>query len=142
MASTRYFTVHERPVVVALRDNGSSDALVLEDETGAFVRDPSYVERVAEAGKGVLEHSAEELDAIVATLRVGIVGRLLVRAVTWKNTGFAGFPYTATVGHVVLTMRVNDDPGEPVYTLMAKDDELADMDDWPAAWSKGPESMA
>ncbi len=141
MASTRYFTVHERPVVIATRDDGSADALVLEHETGTFVRDRSYVARVSEAVTGVQEHSAEELDAIVATLRVGIVGKLLVRTIAWKNTGFAGFPYTATVGHIALTVRVND-PSEPVYTLMAKDDELADMDDWPAAWSKGPESMA
>ncbi|MEO8797186.1 MAG: hypothetical protein ABI551_04815 [Polyangiaceae bacterium] len=142
MASTRYFTIHERPVVIATRDDGSTDALVLEDETGTFVRDRRYVARVSEPGTDVQEHSAEELDAIVATLRVVIVGKLLVRAIAWQNTGFAGFPHTATVGHVTLTVRVNDEPDEPVYTLMAKDDELADMDDWPAAWTKGPESMA
>jgi hypothetical protein len=56
--------------------------------------------------------------------------------VTWKHTGDAEFPYTADVRNRRFTIRINDFPAEPMYTLIAEGRELQDLDDWPSAWVK------
>ena len=55
--------------------------------------------------------------------------------VTWKHTGDAEFPYTAEVEGKRYTIRVNDFPAEPLYTLISEGTELQDLEDWPAAWA-------
>ena len=52
----------------------------------------------------------------------------------WKHTGDAEFPYTTDVRARRFTIRINDFPAEPMYTIMAEGKDLEDLDDWPAAW--------
>jgi len=54
--------------------------------------------------------------------------------VVWKHTGNAEFPYTADVRSRRFTIRINDFPAEPMYTLIAEGHELKHFDDWPSAW--------
>lgn len=54
--------------------------------------------------------------------------------VVWKHTGDAEFPFTADVRNRRFTIRINDFPAEPMYTILAEGKELEDLDDWPAAW--------
>jgi hypothetical protein len=56
-------------------------------------------------------------------------------AITWKHTGDAEFPYTAEVRGQTYTIRINDFPAEPLYTLLSEGAELTDLEDWPPAWS-------
>jgi hypothetical protein len=55
-------------------------------------------------------------------------------ALTWKHTGDAQVPYTADARSRRFTIRINDFPAEPMYTLIAEGRELQDLDDWPSAW--------
>jgi hypothetical protein len=55
-------------------------------------------------------------------------------AVAWKHTGDAEFPYTADVRQRRYTIRINDFPAEPLYTLTSDGNELQDLEDWPPAW--------
>jgi hypothetical protein len=57
-------------------------------------------------------------------------------AVVWKHTGDAQVPYTADARSRRFTIRINDFPAEPMYTLIAEGRELQDLDDWPSAWVK------
>lgn len=54
--------------------------------------------------------------------------------IVWKHTGDAEFPYTAEVSGRCFTIRINDFPAEPLYTLLVDGNELADLEDWPSAW--------
>ncbi len=56
--------------------------------------------------------------------------------VAWKHTGDAEFPYTADVRNRRFTIRINDFPAEPLYTLIAEGRELQDLEDWPGGWEK------
>jgi hypothetical protein len=60
--------------------------------------------------------------------------KLTDAAVEWKHTGSGEFPYTADVRGQRFTIRINDFPAEPLYTLISDGVELQDLDDWPAAW--------
>jgi len=59
---------------------------------------------------------------------------LLQVAITWKHTGDAELPYTAEVQGRTYTIRINDFPAEPLYTLISEGTELRDLEDWPPAW--------
>lgn len=59
---------------------------------------------------------------------------LTAEALAWERTDDGEFPYTAVHDGQRLRIRVNDFPAEPLYTLIADDHEVVDLDDWPAAW--------
>lgn len=56
--------------------------------------------------------------------------------ITWRETGDAEFPYQASADGKQLTIRLNDFPEEPLYTLLVEDLESGHFDDWPATWRK------
>jgi len=55
-------------------------------------------------------------------------------AIVWEHSGDGEFPYRATVEGQTLTIRVNDFPDEPLYTLFVGDIEFEDLEDWPPLW--------
>ncbi|MEU7874056.1 hypothetical protein [Dactylosporangium sp. NPDC049140] len=63
---------------------------------------------------------------------------LTERPIAWEHSGDGEFPYHAEVDGRTLTVRVNDFPAEPVYTLIVDGAELADLDDWPRSWRRPP----
>ncbi|GIH25638.1 hypothetical protein Aph01nite_39480 [Acrocarpospora phusangensis] len=58
--------------------------------------------------------------------------------IAWAHTGDGEFPYRADVGGDALTLRVNDFPAEPLYTLIVNGHEHLDLDDWPRSWVRPP----
>jgi hypothetical protein len=59
--------------------------------------------------------------------------QLLGADVQWEATGDGELPY-AFDG---WTVRVNDFPAEPLYTLLCEGFAL-DLEDWPASWVRPP----
>ncbi len=56
--------------------------------------------------------------------------------VQWAATGNAIVPYRANVGAQLWTIRVNDFPAEPLYTLLIDGRDVGSFNDWPAAWQR------
>jgi hypothetical protein len=56
------------------------------------------------------------------------------RRVEWRRTGSAERPYEAEIDGRRWTVRVNDFPAEPLYTLFIDGVQAGDLDQWPAAW--------
>ncbi len=63
---------------------------------------------------------------------------LTATPIRWEHSGDGEFPYHAEVDGRTLTVRVNDFPAEPLYTLIVDGDELVDLDDWPTVWRRPP----
>lgn len=59
---------------------------------------------------------------------------LTERAVVWTHTGDAEFPFAAEVDGRRFTVRINDFPAEPLYTVISDGVELYDLEDWPTIW--------
>ncbi|TBW41419.1 hypothetical protein EYW49_00270 [Siculibacillus lacustris] len=56
--------------------------------------------------------------------------------ISWEKTPSAEFPYEAEHEGKKLSIRINDFPEEPFYTLFV-DLELAEnFDDWPKNWKR------
>jgi len=56
--------------------------------------------------------------------------------VEWLATGGAQQPYQSKVGAAVWSVRVNDFPAEPLYTLLVNGASIGDVEDWPAPWTR------
>lgn len=56
------------------------------------------------------------------------------RRVTWRATPSAEHPYEAEVDGRRWTIRVNDFPAEPMYSLLVDGEVVEDLEEWPAAW--------
>ncbi|MET7425669.1 hypothetical protein [Dactylosporangium sp. NPDC005555] len=63
---------------------------------------------------------------------------LIATPIRWEHSGDGEFPYHAEVDGRALTVRVNDFPAEPLYTLIVDGSEMVDLDDWPTVWRRPP----
>ena len=132
----RFYSVNDRPVKLALLPDGGVDALVLDGSTGALVPDRSYFARVSDLERDVQSLTEEQFDALVAECRRTLSDRRRSSALQWESTGDGEVPYRALVDGRALSIRVNDFPAEPLYTLLVDGHEVEDLDDWPSAWMK------
>jgi hypothetical protein len=58
------------------------------------------------------------------------------REVSFRRTASAERPYEAEVDGRRWTVRVNDFPAEPLYTLLVDGEPVEDLDAWPPAWRR------
>lgn len=59
---------------------------------------------------------------------------LVRERVVWESTDDVEYPYRAAIGDKVLTLRLNDFPDEPLFSLLVDGAHVADFDDWPPHW--------
>lgn len=131
-----YYAVNDRPIKIVQLPDGSSDALAFDWKTGGFVPDRSYFARTLEHGKDIDQLTEAQFTGVVAALRQPICEKLHAMPLVWEHTGDGVVPFRTSVGERTLTVRVNDFPAEPLYTLLVDGDEVEDLDDWPDAWHK------
>ena len=132
----RYYAVDGRPVALVATPGGGAEALAVDGATGGLFPDPGFLGRVgaAGAGEGVERLTEDAFARLVAARRRPIADGLRASAIVWESTGDGEVPYRARAGGRTLTVRVNDFPAEPLYTLLVDGQEVEDLEDWPAAW--------
>jgi len=128
-----YYAVNDRPVKLVELADGSLDALVFDFSTGGFVPDRSYFRRTSEPGD-VDELTEAEFTARVNALRGPICAKRRATPMTWEVTEDRNVPMRAKVGDRILTIRLNDSPAGPPYTLLVDGEAVEDLDAWPVAW--------
>ena len=140
----RYYAVDGRPVALVATPGGGAEALAVDATTGGLFPDPSFLGRVAAAGAGEgVERLTEGAFArLVAARRRPIADRLRASAIVWESTGDGEVPYRTCAGGRTLTVRVNDFPAAPLYTLLADGQAVDDLEDWPTAWVRPTDSEA
>jgi hypothetical protein len=144
----RYYAVDGRPVALVATPGGGAEALAVDATTGGLFPDPSFLGRVGAtvaatgAGEGVERLTEGAFARLVAARRRPIADRLRASAIVWESTGGGEVPYRARAGERTLTVRVNDFPAEPLYTLLVDGQAVDDLEDWPAAWARPARSEA
>jgi hypothetical protein len=56
--------------------------------------------------------------------------------IRWTKTVDAEFPYAAVIDGQQWTIRINDFPEEPLYTLLVGGKEVISFDSWPKTWHR------
>lgn len=130
----RYYTVNDRPVKIVEDASGGLTTLVFEWSSGAFVRDQTYFMQIMTPGKDVDTFTKNEFEEKVQALRIPVAARLASMPITWEHTGDGEIPYVTRMGGHQFTVRINDFPAEPLYSLLVDGEKIIDLDDWPAAW--------
>lgn len=64
------------------------------------------------------------------------LSRCLRTEVRWDESGDDERPYRASVGGENWSLRLNDFPAQPLYTLFVGAKEIGHVEDWPAAWKR------
>jgi hypothetical protein len=54
--------------------------------------------------------------------------------IRWDKTEDPFFPYKALINEILLKLRLNDFPEEPMYTLIVNNEAFESFDDWPSTW--------
>ena len=134
----RYYAVDGRPVALVATPGGGAEALAVDAATGGLFPDPSFLGRVgsAGAGAGVVRLTEDAFARLVAARRRPIADRLRASPIRWEPTGDGEVPYRARAGGRTLTVRINDFPAAPLYTLLAEGQAVDDLEDWPTAWAR------
>lgn len=123
---------------VVATPEGGADILVLDMVTGVFTPDRSYFLRISEVGKDVDSLNEDQFHALVAMIRNQIAERRLAQSIVWHRTDNGEHPYSAQLDGRTHTIRVNDFPAEPLYSLLVEHEWMADLEDWPENWIKPP----
>jgi hypothetical protein len=58
------------------------------------------------------------------------------RQILFKPNNNPLFPYTTSFEGKELSLRINDFPKEPLYTLFVDGQLVGDLDDFPESWCK------
>jgi hypothetical protein len=69
---------------------------------------------------------------------MSLAGILVAMPIEWEHSGDGEFPYRVRILEREFTIRVNDFPAEPLYTIMVDGAELAHLEDWPGVWRRPP----
>ena len=59
--------------------------------------------------------------------------------VRWSQTDDIVSRWRSEVADTIWTIRLNDFPSEPLYTLFIDGEQIGSFDDWPSLWSKPDE---
>lgn len=135
MSYPRYYAVNDRPVKLVELPSGQVDAVVFDFATGGWKSDPAYFSKVS-GGGDVDSLNQADFDSLVAETRFMSAAKRHARAIIWEHTGDGETPYRATIEGQAFTIRVNDFPAEPLYTLIVDGEDVEHLDDWPSAWTK------
>jgi hypothetical protein len=131
-----HHAVDDRPVRLERLPSGEIAALALDLRSGAFVRDDSYLGRIAGRPAGAEELPAASFDRLVAALRRAASNNRQVRPLTWHPTGNPEYSHRAELDGVTYLLSEGDFPVEARYTLVVDGQEVDHLDTWPSAWRR------
>ena len=58
------------------------------------------------------------------------------QSIVWTKQDDVEYPYVASFRGILLKVRLNDFPDQPLYTLIVADNEAANFDNWPKRWRR------
>ena len=62
--------------------------------------------------------------------------KYMLKRIEWQKTEDASYPYNALVNSNIWTIRTNDFPNEPLYTLLIDGIDIGYFDNWPILWKR------
>lgn len=105
--------------------------------TGAFIPTYALYSRLSEGAIDLDELDREAFLDLVVAYRAKLAALRRAEPIRWWPTGDATYPWRAEQAGQPLLLRVNDYSPDPLYSIMAADQAVDELEDWPPAWSRG-----
>jgi hypothetical protein len=134
IAPIRFYALAGRPVMEVRTAEGGLGVMELDPETGAFVFRYDLHTRLYDGGPDIDVLDEPAFAALVSRWRTTLMAERVAAAIAWSRTGDGEFPYRAEFRGCMLTLRVNDFPAEPLYSVLCEGQNLGDLEDWPSTW--------
>jgi hypothetical protein len=135
IAPIRFYLLADQPVMEVRLPDGATGIMALDPASGAFVLRHDLRVRLGEFWSTEIDRLEErDFAERVALFRFVRMVERMAADITWSRTGDGEFPYRAGFQGHVLTLRVNDFPAEPLYSVMCEGQDLGDLEDWPSTW--------
>ena len=64
------------------------------------------------------------------------LSKYLEEKLVWRRSSDPQYPYDAEFDGERCVLRVNDFPGDHLYTLLVAHVEVMSLDDWPEQWKR------
>jgi hypothetical protein len=132
----RWLAIDDRPTRLDRTAPGATVAFALDLRTGAFVRDDAALGRLDAGGPAVDELTEEHAARLVAELQRLASYDRQATSMTWIPTGDPAFPYRAELDRATYTLRANDFPIAPNYSLVVDGQDVDHLDAWPPGWER------
>lgn len=132
----RRYALADRPVMEVRTAGGGLGVMDLDPQSGAFVFRHDLHTRLYEGGPDIDVLDAGAFEILVRRWREAPMAARVAADIAWSRTGDGEFPYRAEFRGRVLTLRVNDFPAEPLYSVICDGQNLGDLEDWPPAWTR------
>jgi hypothetical protein len=124
-----------RATLEMLRQQLKTHAHTLTGELGDRA-DPAFAART-KAAAGVLLAGIQAEAPVAREIVFEVPVRRIERAITFRATDDARYPYAAEINGERWSVRINEFPEDPsVYSLLIDGEIVEELMDWPAAWTR------
>jgi len=124
------------PVIELEPVGGGWAILAFERETGAMVLRHDLWERLRQGSIDLDVLDMSRFRALLRERRADILATLQNQPLAWRETGDLDFPYAGSWGGVEARLRLNDFPAEPMFSVIARHQNVGNLEDWPACWTR------
>lgn len=130
----RYFALAGRPVMQVRNAEGALGVRAMHPATGAFLPTHALYTRLREGSVDLDELDRAAFLALVAAWRQRLALRRRALPLRWRATGDALFPWQTEQEGEVLRLRLNPYLPDFPHSVMAADQAVDELADWPPAW--------
>lgn len=132
---TRFHAIADRPVMEVRLPDGGAGVMAIDPNSGAFVFRHDLWLRLGGVWSTEVARLHEcDFAARVEGFRVVHMAERMAAPIAWSRTGDGEFPCRTEFRGRELTLRMNDFPAEPLYSVMCGGQNLGDLEDWPSSW--------
>lgn len=134
----RYFALAGRPVMQVRNAEGALGVREMHPATGAFLPSFALYARLREGAADLDELDRAAFLELVAAWRQRLATRRRALPIRWTPTGDALFPWQAEQEGQPLRLRLNPYLPDLRFSVLAADQAVDELEDWPPAWQQDP----
>ena len=124
------------PVMTLEPPGGGLAVMAMDRDSGVFLPRADLHDRLYWGSIDLDELDMAAFRALARDRRAAIMARQEAAPLIWTATGNGEFPYRGRWAGRDAMIRVNGFPAEPLYSVLVDDQNVGNLEDWPANWRR------
>lgn len=129
------------PLMTLTPPDGGLAVMGLDRGTGVLVPRYDLFARVRDGSADLDRLDMPAFRALLRTWRDRLMQAHSAQTKVWTRTGNGEFPLRGEIGDRPALVRVNDFPAEPLYSVIIDGQNVGNLEDWPATWTKADDGV-